>query len=114
MKYLITDPCYIVSDHEWDKLGALYGWGTRFIESLKGNHSNKDNDGSVDIIVAARTQWGDGSLDVTNHLGKSYTIGVDAGLVCLAKVDDDYGDFFGAYTDDLEDAMRIYNEALTI
>ena len=114
MKYIITDPCYIVSDNEWDRLGNLYNWDDRYIWSLRGVHPNKDDNGTVDIIVAANTKYGDGSLNVTNHNGKSYTIGVDAGLVCVAQVDDDYGDFFGAFTDSLDDAMRIYNEALTI
>lgn len=122
MKYLITDPCYIVPDDEWSK----------FVDDMYGNDSMADEErvlpykveGIGTIVRMSNTAYGDGGCTVSEN-GKSWEIGVDAGLVCLVECDDSldiekvskdkgYALTLGAVTENKTTADRWYAKAQQI
>lgn len=74
MKYLITDPCYIVPNEEWSD----------FCDNQIGGHIEYKVAGLGTIVECDSTQWGDGSLKV----GKGKEVMVDSGTVCLVELDE--------------------------
>ncbi len=74
MKYLITDPCYIVPDEEWSE----------FCDNKIGGHIEHKVEGLGTIVQCDSTQWGDGSA----KMGKGKEVMVDSGTVCLVELDE--------------------------
>jgi hypothetical protein len=76
--FIITDPCYIMDDKDYDNLGMTTGWemtlngATEF--TYKANNNQK-----ITIFRIKGTPHGDGE---SRYHG--YEIGVDAGLLCIA------------------------------
>lgn len=103
-KFLVTDPCYIISRSEWDRLGHIDGFGDGFVSALSGYEGE-----GFKILMADGTANGDGSISGTTESGDFYDIGVDAGLVCIAEIKDslDFG-HFGAVVGSLSEARNIY------
>jgi len=108
MKYLVTDPCYIMTNEQWDEYGENYGWDTDRWEvpiPIKGGK----------ITKISTTKNGDGSTRISGQL-----VGVDSGTVCLAEVDDDFDTSnpfhgsLGAVTGDKELSQRYFRRAKTI
>ena len=71
MKYIVTDPCYLASSKEWDKMGKSIDWE---IENLDFPYKIKKG-----LILNIEGTGGDGSIG---------NIGVDSGTLCIAKVSD--------------------------
>ena len=123
MKYLITDPCYLIGNNglhsDWEKFLDV----TNFGDSLPDGGYNVDGIGK--IVSVSGTDNGDGSLLVKDKNGKTWDKGVDAGMVCLVEVADDFDvdkvckDFgfaltLGAVTDDKDVADDWYYRASRI
>lgn len=114
-KFLVTDPCYIVTHEEWDRLGNETGWGDEFIEALRGYKGINQFGQPFKILFCDGTENGDGSLTGTTTKGEAYDIGVDAGLVCLAEIDSDFTtNGFGAIVGGFVEGNSIYAEAKRI
>lgn len=96
MKYIITDPCYIIPRDEYEAIGRETGWE---FES-KEVPFTVDN-GKITIHRVRQTPNGDGSYKFRGQL-----IGVDSGMLCLAEGDpgNDVKQF-GAVFDSKMDAM---------
>lgn len=79
MRYLITDPCYIVPKDEWEQfcnngLYDFYEGETTYRVSGLGN-----------IVASSPTQYGDGAMG----FGRGKEVAVDSGTVCLVELDGD-------------------------
>lgn len=115
MQFLITDPCYIVPKDEWSKfVDDIYdnNWGFADGEKVLPYKIN----GLGKITELSNTANGDGACKVTVN-GKGFTIGVDAGLVCIAQVSNTYKlpkSELGALTNNQEEAQRIFEQACRI
>lgn len=84
MKYLITDPCYVVPKDEWSDFldmcdGEIYGG---FVNS--DNENGYRIEGFGTIIESSPTQYGDGHIKV----GKGKEVMADAGLTCMVRLDE--------------------------
>lgn len=84
MKYIITDPCYIVSEDVWDKAckhidetGIDY---PRFEEVLSAACGTK-----VDCCDTGYGDWDNSISGPSDHI-ISHNFCADAGLVCVAKL----------------------------
>ena len=112
MKYLVTDPCYIIPNKDWDK----------FVDDIySGNKLDTSGvlpykiEGVGKIIAMENTANGDGSTLVTDHLGELQIVGVDAGLVCIAIVSNTFKNKkIGALSNDKTEAEYWYLQALQI
>ena len=84
MKYIITDPCYLATAKEWDKMGESTDWE---LEDL--NFPYKIGKGKILVIDGT---GGDGSIG---------NIGVDSGTLCIAEISEKvakkekFGELFG-------------------
>lgn len=76
MKYLITDPCYIVPDNEWSDFCDTQ------IDGVQAGGYKVEGLGT--IVECDGTEWGDGHAKVGN--GKEVL--VDSGTVCLVELDE--------------------------
>lgn len=70
--YYIGDPCYVVSDDNWDKLLD----DTDFFENESQSYKGVQ-------ILAGDTMYGDGEYE--DNYGRKY--GVDAGLIGIMPID---------------------------
>lgn len=106
--YLVTDPCYIVPNDEWQK----------FVDdSYKGNFFEPPLPyiikGFGKIVECDSTANGDG----TQKVAKDKEVNVDSGTVCLVELEDGVTptDYQGtATTDDKGLAEHYYERALQI
>lgn len=111
MKYLVTDPCYIVEDEMWDKLCdkadelTHHAQGNEWCEAfneLVENHLKE----LYGIAYVASTGYGDWSNEID---GKSFV--ADAGMVTVVPADkipqkiyEDYNNRLGAIVEVADDA----------
>lgn len=109
MKYLITDPCYIFPKRNRDK------W-VKFLEDNNYGFDGLSKPCAISdvgvIIEMDRTANGDGECTCD-----SQRIGVDAGLVCVIAVPDDFKlrqNDLGAIAYDLETTAKYYAKARAI
>lgn len=116
MKYLVTDPCYIIDgqglDSPWDKFLSETSFGDYLPE---GGYKIE---GIGKIVEMSGTDNGDGSVKVKNHKNETFEIGVDAGLVCIAQVSNNFklrkNYPLGALTDSKEQADEWFEKACRI
>ena len=117
-KFLVTDPCYIIPNDEWDRIanetsleGAGDDWVERFEAKIQGYKGE-----NFKILLASSTANGDGGISGKTEKGDHFEIGVDAGMVCLAEVNDNFVKEgpFGALTGSFADAQNIYAAAKEI
>ena len=102
MKYLVTDPCYIMSDEQWDEYGEKYGWNTdNWPVPIKVKGGT--------ITKISTTTNGDGSMKFGDQV-----VGVDSGTVCLAEMNDSFSDWKGVTTKDYGDARDFYSQVQLI
>jgi len=76
MKYLITDPCYVVPDKEW------HNYCDNYIDFDEGNTPYVIV-GLGKIIASHGTKYGDGSKKIGNG-----EVLVDSGTVCIVELED--------------------------
>lgn len=81
-QFLVTDPCYVVPDSEWDNFLKDSDFG--IIQSFNEPYHVE---GIGNIVESKSTENGDGSILLT-HSGKQ--VGVDSGLVCIVELEEDY------------------------
>jgi hypothetical protein len=77
-QYIITDPCYIMADDEYDALGQATDWNMDFNKPqifTRRYHSDQ----KITIFKNKGTKYGDGSY---NYRG--YDVSVDSGQLCIA------------------------------
>lgn len=78
-RYLVTDPCYVVPNDDWDKFLNETGFG----EICMGEDPYVI-EGFGKILVSDGTDGGDGCWNVSR--GKQ--VMADAGLVCIVELDE--------------------------
>lgn len=109
MKYLITDPCYDVKDHDkWIKL-IMNDSNTDMLDPEDWVGRKTDNGVIVD---ASRTNNGDGSCKFEDG-----EVGVDSGTVAIIEVADDFTlepKDFGVIRNNREAADNAFNKACRI
>jgi hypothetical protein len=98
--FMITDPCYIVNDGEWDKFLKVSDYGDDIFEPFK-------IDGG-EILVCSPTKFGDG-YKIINKV----RVTVDAGLVCVAQFDKKPKGR-NLVTQDFDQAMKWFRQAKQI
>lgn len=119
-KFLVTDPCYIVPNEEWDRLVAVADNEVQRSESDWLVVFNKEvqeySDDNIKMLLVSRTDNGDGSIGGRTESGKFYEIGVDAGMVCIAEIKNAAFDVgpFGALVNSFSEAQKIYSRAKRI
>lgn len=79
MRYLVTDPCYVVDKEDWDRFLEITNYGASLAEPY-------ELAGIGRIIDNAHTARGDGSWD----LGAGKEVCVDSGLVCIVELNDKF------------------------
>lgn len=105
MRYLITDPCYIVPKKDWDNFCDNFYDGSGIIPYTIA--------GFGVITDCQNTANGDGSV----HISHGKDVHVDAGLVCLVELNDNITptSYEGtAITDSKDTAQSWYETALQI
>ena len=115
-KFLVTDPCYIISNDEWDRLVSVADnsegdWLVAFNKEVQGY-----SDENIKMLLVSQTENGDGSISGRTERGQFYEIGVDAGMVCIAEIINysfDVGPF-GALVSSFSEAKKIYSRAKQI
>ena len=104
MKFLITDPCYVIQDDaEWTKFCDASFDDTTPIETWDTPAGK--------LIRFSSTQGGDGSMSFG-----SQSIGVDSGTICIIEVADDFklDGNYGVIVKDLDKANQVFDKAQTI
>lgn len=99
-QYIITDPCYIMDDKQYDKIcdDGFNFEGQDFPLKTK----RKDDGESIIFHTIETTPFGDGG-----YVFRGQTIGVDAGLLCVAFCEKGWkSEKFGATFSKLDVAMR--------
>lgn len=107
MKYLITDPCYIVPRDDWETY-----CNDGLTDFYEGETSYKIG-GLGTIIASSPTTYGDGYA----KMGNGKQVLVDSGTVCLVQLDDGVvpTDYQGnAVASSRETADKWYEKAQTI
>ena len=75
--YLITDPCYLTNNEQWQELGEKYEWQLQDIEEPT---VVKDDEGNLFTLLKIEgTPNGDGSCKYNGS-----RVAVDSGLLCVA------------------------------
>ena len=84
----ITDPCYLISEEDWDELlhkadkeVTSEAWGKKFDEAVTNFLRNKFNDKKA---VAGSTGFGDWENSIN---GRGFA--ADSGMVCVCQVTDE-------------------------
>lgn len=98
MKYIITDPCYLATNKEWEKMGELTDWE---IEKLDFPYKIKKGA----ILLIEGTPNGDGSFG---------NIGVDSGTLCIARISSEIAkeETFGEIYETLAGAKAEFKEII--
>ena len=80
-KYWIGDPCYYISDDNWDDVcNQIYDGASSSIDGMFINADGKE-------FIVIRTRWGDGCYALNNYYtGRVANLGVDAGLLSIIPV----------------------------
>lgn len=105
-KYIITDPCYIMDDKQYDEICASGCVFELQVFPLKSIHrlTNKP----IIFHTIKHTPNGDGG-----HVYRGEMIGVDAGLLCIAESENGWNDeMFGATFKTLDAAKRAFPKIL--
>ncbi len=118
--FIITDPCYIMNEKDYDKICSLYNsWekaakkvgiiinsnALRPFESLEFPFESTYKKTRKKIIFhhIKETPHGDGSCEYEEQ-----EIGVDAGMLCIAECEDGWNEQMGATFNLLSDAKRAF------
>lgn len=110
-KFIITDPCYIIKDKEYNEYGELCGWGyLDFGFNEKPKYFHKENGDEITIYKIESTPNGDG---VYNFKGQE--IGVDAGMLCIAYCEKgwEYQGKLGARFETIEEAKNNFDKIIS-
>ena len=104
-KYIITDPGYIMTDLEWDKLILQkINLSNRKTElTFPFNCQYKKNGTLITIYEIQRTANGDGS-----HTFRNQEIGVDSGMLCIAENRKGWDEQYGALLETLTEARVVF------
>lgn len=104
-RFIITDPCYIMAQGQYDEIcdaGADFEGQTFPLAS-----THRDTGEKITFHTIEGTPNGDGS-----YTYKGQSIGVDAGMLCIAEGDDWEGEDFGATFDTLEQARAAFPQII--
>jgi hypothetical protein len=99
-KFIITDPCYIMNEKQYDDICRNEGYnfeGQKFPLASK----NRDNDKDIIFHTIVGTPNGDGS-----YMFRGQDIGVDAGMLCIAECEDGWKATLGATFSSLKVAQN--------
>ena len=87
MEYIVTDPCYIMTEEAYSERGEREGWENfETTNPFTTDYINKDGHESKMKICIIIGTGGDGSFE---HEGQSG--GVDSGMLCIAELEDETG-----------------------
>lgn len=97
-KYIITDPCYILNDADYENKLCGYN-GTEY----PFNSTNKETGQIITIYKNGVTPNGDGSFTYEDQ-----EIGVDSGQLCIAHCKEGWNEEFGAQFHTLYEAKNAF------
>lgn len=83
-KYVVTDPCYILSDEAWDECCKLLGNGTeKDFEAFNTAIAGELTKLSGETAYVEDTGYGDWSNEIYGSNIINRTFAADAGMVCV-------------------------------
>lgn len=105
-KYIITDPCYIIEDKQYQAIGDALGWLN--FTKISGSTLTYQRGGTFVLHKISGTPNGDGSTTYNEQ-----QICVDAGMLCIAERAEGWvNEMYGATFDTLADARKMYAKLL--
>lgn len=104
-KYIITDPCYIIDENQYQAIGAALGWQFEDMKLPSTLKLRGDKEGTeVTIYKIEGTPNGDGSMQYGDRF-----IGVDAGMLCIAECNKGWkSERFGAVFSTFKEAEKAF------
>lgn len=112
MKYLVTDPCYVVPNEEWsDFLDETRYHSADGVFTYHWPFAKMPRDIEPEVRMISVSDIPDGDIGFSWY-GQQF--GADAGSVCICEIPDDYllpDHGFGVIVNTLSDAEKVMNYA---